>query len=93
MRYISIMSFMGGFSSGEAADIYLEKLMEGLEELGIDDAEIIQFDTDDYLDPCGAALKIAGQRIALGIGENEFEAAQNLLERAGDLFFDEIPEV
>ena len=92
MRFFSLMSFAYGFDTEEAAEIYLDKLLSGLEELGFEDIEITQFEIDDFIDPCGASLSISGTQIALGIGEDEFEAAGNLLERAADLFFNETPE-
>tara|TARA_A100001391_G_scaffold195196_1_gene172234 strand:- start:174 stop:455 length:282 start_codon:yes stop_codon:yes gene_type:complete len=93
MSYFSAMSFVNGFTSEEAADIYLEKLLFGLEDLGYEDIQIDQFDIDNFVDPYGACLIISGATIAIGIGENEFEAAGNLLERAADLFFHDTPEV
>jgi hypothetical protein len=86
------MSFVSGITAEEAAEIYLDKLISGLREMGFDDVEISQFYTDETLQCHGAGLWISGERIAVGIGEDEFEAADNLLDRAADLFFDETPE-
>ena len=81
-----------GISSDEAAEIYLDKLFEGLIDIGFveDDIQIEKVESE-----CDVVMSLwlMNARIASGVGEDEFEAANELLDRAADLFFVETPEV
>lgn len=89
MSYALDMGF--GITSDEAAEIYLDKLFEGLMEIGFveDDIQIekIECESDVVM-----SLWLMNARIAIGVGDDEFEAANELLDRAADLFFTETPE-
>jgi len=89
MSYALDMGF--AITSDEAAEIYLDKLFEGLMEIGFveDDIQIekIECESDVVM-----SLWLMNARIAIGVGDDEFEAANELLDRAADLFFAETPE-
>ncbi len=89
MSYALSMGF--GITADEAAEIYLDKLFEGLLEIGFveDDIQIEKFESDSEV---VMALWIMDVRIALGVGDDEFEAANKLIDRTADLFFEETPE-
>lgn len=89
MSYALSMGF--GITADEAAEIYLDKLFEGLLEIGFveDDIQIEKFESDSEV---VMALWIMDVRIAIGVGDDEFEAANKLIDRTADLFFEETPE-
>lgn len=90
MSYALGMGF--GITSDEAAEIYLDKLFEGLMDIGFveDDIQIEKLESDSDV---VMSLWLMNARIAIGVGDDEFEAANELLDRAADLFFEKTPEL
>jgi hypothetical protein len=85
MSYLAFMSINQDITAEEAAIAYLETLSDSLSDLGFDDVEIDEIDE-------GYSLFICGCRIATGLGDDEFEAAENLLERVTELFYHDVPQ-
>ena len=61
------------------------QLIMALEDLGYDDVTV---DTVDG----GFALLIGGVRIAIGLGNDQMEASDDLLDHTADLFYHNVPE-
>ena len=85
MSYLAFMSIDQDVTAEEAATAYLETLFDSLQDLGFDEVEIDEVEQ-------GHSLFIGGCRIATGLGNNEFEAAENLLERVTALFYHDVPQ-
>jgi|TARA_R100000234_G_scaffold119576_1_gene102904 hypothetical protein len=85
MSYLGFMSINQDITAEEAANAYLETLSDSLNDLGFEDVEIDEVEQ-------GYSLFICGCRIATGLGNDEFEAAENLLDRVADLFYHDVPE-
>ena len=85
MSYIGFMSTTPDLESLALASINSVQLIDALEDLGFDEIDVIPVDG-------GFALLICDEQIAVGIGDDAFEASENLLDRVADLFYHDTPD-
>ena len=80
-----VMRLRTQLDTNNVAVINGAQLILALEDLGYDDVVVDSVDG-------GFALFIAGVQIAVGVGDDEIEASEELLDRAADLFYYSTPE-
>ena len=85
MKTNSVVQLKTSLDSYNVAVINGAQLILALEDLGYDNVTV---DTIDG----GFALLIDGIQIAVGVGDDAIEASEELLDRAGDLFYYSTPE-
>ena len=85
MSYISTMTTRTELDSHNAAIINTAQLILAIEDLGYDDVDVIEVES-------GVALTLAGVTIAIGIGGDPVDASEELLDRAANLFYHDVPK-
>ena len=86
MSYTSSMSTATDFTDDCEAVINVSQLVLAVEDIGYDEVDVQNLDS-------GFALTVDGVTIAIGVGDTPLEASENLLDRAADIFYYEIPTV